>query len=288
MAATLKAVELSADSAEIAQSLEEQGAVVVHGLLDKPLQTRLGADLQPLLEAADPAMEHLNPVIGAFFGDRVRHISGMAGKSQLFAEEVMCHPLFLSLCDHFLLPNCADYLLNLAHVMDRGPGAPQQMLHRDEDIWIHVPRPHPELQLASVVALVDFTRENGATALVPGSHRWPREREARPEELVYAEMPAGSAVIYLGSTIHAGGTNSTSDQWRTGFHLSYSLGWLRTEENNLLAVPPWQARELSPRAQRLLGYGVHDAIADQGGYLGMLELRNPQELLREGALWARK
>lgn len=68
MAATLKAFELSADSAEIAQSLEEQGAVIVHGLLDAPLRTRLGADLQPLLDAADPAMEHLSPVIGAFFG----------------------------------------------------------------------------------------------------------------------------------------------------------------------------------------------------------------------------
>ncbi|MGT2433649.1 phytanoyl-CoA dioxygenase family protein [Cupriavidus basilensis] len=113
-------------------------------------------------------------------------------------------PLYLALCDHFLLPNCADYQLNLGHLMERGPGAQAQMLHRDEAVWVHYQRPRPELQLATVVALVDFTRENGATIIAPGSHRWPEEREATDADLVCAEMPAGSAVIYLGSTMHAG------------------------------------------------------------------------------------
>ena len=97
-------------------------------------------------------------------------------------------------------------------------------------------------------------------------------------------MPAGSAVIYLGSTLHAGGTNNTDD-WRRGVHMSYCLGWLRTEENNLLAVPPAKARHLSRRAQELVGYGVHDAIEDLGGYLGMLEMSHPTDLLDQGKLW---
>ena len=99
-----------------------------------------------------------------------------------------------------------------------------------------------------------------------------------------AEMPAGSAVLYLGSTIHGAGANTTSDLWRRGLHLSYVLGWLRTEENNVLATPPDVARTLPRVAQELLGYAVHDAIADQGGYLGMLELRDPVDLLAEGSL----
>ena len=133
------------------------------------------------------------------------------------------------------------------------------------------------------MALVDFYRENGATCVVPGSHQWEPGREAQEEELAYAEMTAGSAVIYLGSTLHAGGTNS-SEEWRRGFHMSYCLGWLRTEENNLLAVPPEKARLLSRRAQELVGYGVHDAIEDMGGYLGMLDMQQPTNLLAEGKL----
>ena len=266
------------------EALEHDGALIVEGLLDTESRARLNREIEPLLSGADPAMGHLNASVAAFFGTQVRHLSGLAGKSRGFAERVMCHPLYLALCDHVLLPNCAEYQLNLAHLMERGPGAMAQALHRDEDVWIHFPRPRPELMLASVVALVDFTRDNGATVVVPGSHRWPREREATEEELAIAEMPAGSAVIYLGSTLHAGGANKTPDAWRRGFHMSYALGWLRTEENNVLAVPPATARNLSRRAQRLLGYAVHDAIKDSGGYLGMVGLRDTNELLNEGRL----
>lgn len=269
---------------QIGAALEQDGVVIVEGILTGDTLDRLNREIEPFLNQADPTRGHVNPQVAAFFGDRVRHVTGMAAKSPAFAEEVMCHPLYGALCDRVLLPNCADYRLNLAHLMARGPGAQVQFAHRDQDIWIHVPLPRPELMLASVVALVDFTRENGATFVVPGSHRWPYERVATEAEYAYAEMPAGSAVIYLGSTIHGGGTNSTVDQWRRGFHMSYALGWLRTEENNGLSVRPEQARALSKRARQLVSYGVHDAIRDGGGYLGMVDLRDPGELLDDGLL----
>jgi ectoine hydroxylase-related dioxygenase (phytanoyl-CoA dioxygenase family) len=91
-------------------------------------------------------------------------------------------------------------------------------------------------------------------------------------------------VIYLGSTLHGAGDNTTADAWRYGLHVSFTLGWLRTEENNYLGTPPAAARTLSRRAQEVLGYAVHDAIADAGGYLGMVEMRDPVELLSEGSL----
>jgi ectoine hydroxylase-related dioxygenase (phytanoyl-CoA dioxygenase family) len=162
-----------------------------------------------------------------------------------------------------LLPNCADYRLNRGHLMDRGPGSERQIIHRDERVWVHYRDSKPEIQLATILALADFTRDNGATCVVPVSHRREQGREPTEDEIAYAEMPAGSAVIYLGSTLHAGGTNNT-DRWRRGVHMSYCLGWLRTEENNLLAVPPGKACHLSKRARELVGYGVHDAIEDQG------------------------
>jgi ectoine hydroxylase-related dioxygenase (phytanoyl-CoA dioxygenase family) len=135
-----------------------------------------------------------------------------------------------------------------------------------------------------MVALTDFCAENGATRVVPGSHRWPLDRSPEPDEIADAEMPTGSAVLYLGSTIHGGGANSTGDEWRLGLHVSFVLGWLRTEENNYLAVPPAVAATLPRAAQEVLGYAVHDAIESGGGYLGMMGLRDPVELMQEGKL----
>ena len=169
-------------------------------------------------------------------------------------------------------------------VMDRGPGAEQQILHRDEDVWIHLPRPHAEVQLASVIALVDFTADIGATVVAPGSHRWERDRYPTPDEMGCAEMPAGSAVVYLGSTLHAGGANSTADRWRRGMHMSFVVGWLRTEENNYLSTPPEVVRTPPRRSQELLGYAAHDALNAGGGYLGLVDLLDPIDLLADGKL----
>jgi ectoine hydroxylase-related dioxygenase (phytanoyl-CoA dioxygenase family) len=265
-------------------ALLADGAVIVEGFLPAGAVAAIRREVEAPLAAADPGMKHLNPAIQFFFGDRTRHVSGMAAVSRSFATEVMLHPILLGLCDRVLLPSCARYQLNLGHLIARGPGASAQLLHRDELVWVHVPRPHPELQLASMVALVDFRAQNGATRVVPGSQRWPHERKPEPDEIADAEMPAGSAVIYLGSTIHGAGTNSTRDEWRLGLHTSYVLGWLRTEENHYLAVPPQVAATLPRAAQEVLGYAVHDALANAGGYLGMLGLRDPVELLQEGRL----
>lgn len=282
--ADLKRFESKEGADAIVSALREDGAVVVLDLLAPDLVGALNAEVTPHLEAADPGMKHLNPAIAWFFGDRTRHVSGMPGKSRRFAVDVMCHPLLLEVCDRVLLPSCARYQLNLGHLIDRGPGADAQVLHRDELVWSFLPQPHSEVQVAMIAALEDFTPEIGATRVVPGSHRWPKDRQPEPHEVVDAVMPAGAAVLYLGSTIHGGGANATDDRWRRGLHLSYVLGWLRTEENNLLAVPPEIARTLPRQAQELLGYAVHDAIQQGGGYLGMLGLRDPVDLLERGEL----
>jgi ectoine hydroxylase-related dioxygenase (phytanoyl-CoA dioxygenase family) len=282
--AELRHLPATAPVDEVVRALCEDGGMIVDDLIDARTIAAINREVDGYVETADPAMRHLNPVIQVFFGDRTKHVSGLAGKSRTFATEVMIHPLFLGICDAILGPSCATYQLNLAHLIARGPGAEHQYLHRDELVWNLVPRPHPELQLASLVALVDFDAQNGATRVVPGSHRWDHARPPGDHEIADAVMRAGSAVVYLGSTIHGGGANSTADRWRRGVHMSYTLGWLRTEENNYLAVPPAVARTLPRRCQEVLGYAVHDALALAGGYLGMVSLRDPIELLEAGVL----
>ncbi len=293
MGPTIPRFDVSADPDVVYAAIARDGAVIVEGLLPLDVVGRVNDELEAAVDAADPFEELFAPIMQEFHGPFTKQVTGVPGISRTFATDVMCNPMLLALCDRVLLPSCARYQLNLGHLLQRGPGADEQWLHRDEAVWNDVPQPHPELQLASVIAFVDFTADNGATRVVPGSHRWPdrdlspgeQARRAPParELIAYAEMPAGSAVIYTGGTIHGGGANVT-DIPRRGAHLSYCLGWLRTEENNYLVVPPNMAATLPRLAQEVLGYAVHDNIGRGGGYLGMYRMQDPVELLARGEL----
>jgi ectoine hydroxylase-related dioxygenase (phytanoyl-CoA dioxygenase family) len=278
-------VDASEPTERMTEALLRDGVVIVKRFLDDDLLERFNGELDVVLAATRPDdAKFINDGVAWFFGDRTRHVTGVAGKSHVFATEILPHPLYAAACEAVLGPNCSGYRLNLAHVLDRGPGSERQFLHRDELVWIHLPRPHPQIELSSVIALCDFTAANGATVVAPGSHQWEEGREPTEDELVPAEMPAGSAVIYLGSTIHAAGANVTESDRRRGMHVSYCVGWLRTEENQFLATPLETAKGLPRAAQELLGYAAHDAIDIGGGYLGTVELQDPVELIACGVL----
>ena len=287
---TMERFHVTDDLAESLAALERDGAVIVEGLLPAEVVARVNAEVESAVASADPDGPMFNPMAKAFMGAFTKNVPGVPGISRTFATEVMCHPLLLGLAGSVLGPSCARFQLNLGQILQRGPGSEDQWLHRDEGVWVDVPKPSPELQLASVIALVDFTHDNGATRVVPGSHQWPDrhlpmdwQKAPTAEQIAIAEMPAGSALIYTGGVIHGGGANST-DQPRRAVHLSYCLGWLRTEENNYLSVPPAIAAGLPREAQEVLGYSVYDGISRGGGYLGMVRMQDPVELLARDEL----
>jgi ectoine hydroxylase-related dioxygenase (phytanoyl-CoA dioxygenase family) len=272
------------DAEAVLAALDADGAVLIDRFVPTSVTDAINAEIDEAVAAAEPGMYAVNAAVQAFYGPCTKHVSGLAAVSPTFANEVMTHPTYRAVCDALLLPSCSRWQLNLGHAIVRGPGAEAQWPHRDEDVWPHFPRPHGDIQVASLVALTPFRSETGATRVVPGSHRWARDRQPEEHEIAVAELPVGGAVLYTGSTIHFAGPNTTTDEWRRGAHVSFTLGWLRTEENNFLAVPPEVVATLSPAAQEILGYAVHDAIADGGGYLGMVRMRDPRELLVEGEL----
>jgi len=122
-----------------------------------------------------------------------------------------------------------------------GHGQVAQMLHRDGDSWGHFPAPRPEILVSVNVALTDFTQDNGATVVVPGSHKWAPGREAKTSECTKAVMARGSALLYSGNVIHGGGANNTDDI-RIGFYCGLLLSWLRPIENQLITTgaPPYR------------------------------------------------
>lgn len=286
MAPTIPRLPADSDRSAIGDALLEDGVVVVEDVLDRSIIDAFNREIDELIEQdARDEQRYSNDTITAFFGENTGQVPSIASRSAVFRSEILCHELIVALCDRVLLPRCARYQLNFANVMLRGPGARAQPLHRDDDNYIHMPREAGfELELATMIPLSAFTEELGATLIAPGSHRWERGREARPEELAVAEMAPGSMAFYLGSVVHAGGGNRSGDRWRRGMHLSYCLGWLRAQENVFLTTPIELVRTLPREQQAMLGYAIHDAIADGGGFLNGVDWRDPLDLIDEGRL----
>ncbi len=273
----------STDTTAIIEVLEEEGALVVEGFLSDRVVDAFNLEVDDLVTQQAPDRVFLSPVYDAFFGNRTRHLTALATHSDVFRREILLHPLYRTLCDAILLPMCSSWQLNYSHIFEITPGAVAQSMHRDDGCWPALATAPYEIEVASILALSRFTHENGATLVVPGSHRWPVDRVPCEADIFPAVMPAGSALLYLGSTLHAAGANTAPAELRRGMHVSFCLGWLRTEENNFLATPLEQVRTFTPEVQAVLGYRAHDA-APQGGCLGVLCMNDPLELLRTGRL----
>ena len=208
-----------------------------------------------------------------FYPGKTKRITALVARSETFRTFVT-HPLMLSACDAILKPNCVHYQVHATAALKIGPGAREQVLHREEDPYQFFKVPRPRMILASMWAITDFTEANGGTKIVPGSHLWPADRVARPDEVVAAAMPAGSVLLWMGGTLHGAGANRTDD-WRYGVFLSYSLGWLRQEENQYIDVPGEIARTLDKKVRDLVGYKMHLGIgyADVSVRVGLGEKR---------------
>lgn len=273
MAPILERVNASADSAMLQSLLERDGAVIVEDLLSADQLKKLNVELDLHIDGLEPGLRQpSHEAMIEFYGHHTIRFDGLPGKSATFVE-VMLLPQLMETADYFLLPNCEDYLFNTGQLIQIGPGESDQFLHRDADAWRELPEPKPELEIEAMFALTDFTIENGATRVVPGSHKWPSGREAKPNEIARAEMSAGSALLYLGSAIHGGGANVTVNETRRGVFLGYVVGWLRTEENSFLTVPIEKVRDMPVRVQELLGYKPHRSI-------GVVDVGDPMAVLK--------
>jgi ectoine hydroxylase-related dioxygenase (phytanoyl-CoA dioxygenase family) len=239
---------------ELAEALDAAGCLVVSDVLGVAARERVRSELGVHLEAA--AASDDDPT--SFYPGRTKRVTALVARSEA-VREIVVDSTTSALCDHHLGPNCERYQLHVTAALEVGPGARSQILHREEDPFTHFPLPRPNLILASMWAISDFTADNGGTLLVPGSHRWDAKREPEPHEIVAAEMPAGAVLYWLGGTLHGAGAN-TSDEWRYGVILTYSLGWLRQEENQFLDIPPDTARMLSPELLALAGHTMHGAL----------------------------
>ena len=265
MSASLSCLTRADGLGALLEAIDVAGAAVLVDALDGETLKDLNAELAPWFDAAVCGE-------GPFFGRRTRRFSALFAKSAATIPLAL-DSLLLSMAESVLgagSRRCDRIQLNLTQAIGIGPGEPAQHAHRDDDFF---PFAHDGSLMVNVMwALDPFTEANGATRMVPGSHRWDRHRTPAPDEWVTADAPAGAAIIWLGETVHCGGANQTKTL-RRGVVMSYSAAWLAPAEKLLLSIPFDVAPKLPRRLIELIGYQVHRPN------LGWVEGRDPMDWL---------
>ncbi len=263
------------DWSEVWSTFERDGGLVVEGFLSPALLDQLTSDVAPLVDA-HRAGSTTEGFWTDFHGERTKRVTGLAGRSPAWCE-LLCDERYAAMADRYLGEGA--YWLNTAQLIAIGPGETPQMLHRDELNWPHAMR-DAEITVTAIFALTDFTEDNGATVIAPGSNHWEGAFPEVPDgSTCRAVMPAGSALLYSGKVVHGGGTNTTDDEWRIGLHAGFCCGWLRAEENHQLTVPLDVARTLPERVQYLLGFRSYDPPHNLGARLGLVHYDDAATLL---------
>ena len=269
----VKRVSIDTPIEELLSILDEDAGLIIEGVLNSERLDLIKNDLEPFLNVTKNGQD-------AFTGYETKRVGALMARSKT-CQDLALHPLINEMAGIFLGPHCENYQLHFSSAIQIGSGESSQILHRDRGVWGgYIPR-KIETQFSTVWAITDFTEENGATQVVPGSHKWDKNRQPLPEEVAYAEMKSGSVFIYTGSVLHGGGTNNTEQQ-RLGVFLHYAPNWLRQQENQYLSYPPEIAKEFSPELRSLIGYSkggyVLGFYTDPTDMEGKLESVSPEKI----------
>ncbi|GGU83705.1 hypothetical protein GCM10010275_18700 [Streptomyces litmocidini] len=282
-AQALTSVANDTSAEEILKIVTRDGGVVIESFLTQEQIARFNAEIESPLQALAPGSTHENEIVAAFHGSNTKRLTNLVTHSATFRSEVIDHPLVHEISDLVFLQESGTYWMTTAQVIEIGPGNQAQMLHRDLENWypfIGMGPAGPEVTINFLVALTDFTEENGATRVIPGSNHWSDfEDRGTPEQTIPAVMNAGDVLLINGKVAHGGGANRTGDEYRRGLAFTFNAGFLTGEEAYPFLVDRELAKTLSPRVQRMLGFrsqyptgspGLWQVdYADLGDYLGL-------------------
>ncbi|KAJ4172340.1 hypothetical protein NW754_002534 [Fusarium falciforme] len=236
---------------KLVEVIKRDGGVIVEKLITPELAAQISKDLKPAFDT------DIKDKYG-FFPETTQRATGLLGLSEAWGD----HKKTVS--GKPIISSTAGFRVN--------PGGTQQVLHRDDNDYYRHNTDEP-LMIGCVTALTKTTKENGATICIPGSHLWGPDRRPLDEEAVPAELEIGDALIFLGNLYHAGGANTTKNEYRETVGIFLCKPYLRPAENQFLMVPLEKVRKMKPQAQRLLGYG----LLEPG--VGFMNYQDPMRVL---------
>ena len=252
-----------------AAEMREQGFTVIPDFMDAATLAKVRETLAPYQDTHHGRND--------FEGFKTERVYTLVARGKVF-EDMAEEPRLLSLLDRFLQPG---YQLTASQSIQINPGETAQDIHFDDGFY-RQPRPRPAISFTVIAAVDPFTRENGCTEVIPGSHKWSnqeiverREAGALEAMLVPMEVPAGACFVMSGALLHRGGANRT-DKPRLAFTNQYCEPWARTQEAWHLSIPKEMVRAMSPRLQTLLGYDIWPP------FMGMVTASHPAKSLEPG------
>ncbi|MCJ1281397.1 hypothetical protein MMC26_000716 [Xylographa opegraphella] len=271
--------------------IQEDGGVILTGFSSIEEVLRVNADAAPFIDAI------INDRKSRSLPRETSRCTLLFGRSTTAREVWLQQPNLLRIINHFLRTVSVPYndangtelvsdaILSASATLDISPGVKAQDLHRDDFIWqqTHKAEDGATYRVGSDVAMgllvpgVKTIAANGATLVVPGSHLWDDTRRPKAHEAEAVEMGVGEAFLFLGSTVHAGGANTTA-QSRSVHGFFYCRSYLRPEENQFLRWTEKDIRGWSLAAQKQAGYVLDNP------YLGHCTEINPVDAFPDNSV----
>ncbi|XOV85817.1 MAG: phytanoyl-CoA dioxygenase family protein [Pseudomonadota bacterium] len=225
--------------------VQQNGYAIIPDFLSPTRLARLRLEMEPIFEQTGTRDATGS---GRYTGQQTVHVHNLFAKTTA-VDEIAIDPVLLLTIEGVL---GSLFQLSVATAMCPDPGVDPQGLHQDDGHY-PLPRPRPPFIANTLIAIDDFTEANGATRIVPGSHKSIEELDPKAD-VVFAEMAAGSLLVFDGALWHAGGGNRTLNERRRSVNLNFNLSWLRQQENQYLGIPRARWLDMPERLQRLLGF----------------------------------
>ncbi|KAE8336598.1 hypothetical protein BDV24DRAFT_178484 [Aspergillus arachidicola] len=251
-------VKASDGAQKIYAAMREAGGVVVEGFLSPEQVQNLNQDLEEPFANLQMGSKSGNAATQTIHGPRTKRLTNLVTHSKVFRQEILDYDLLYDILDLSFAEDDKSYWMSGAQAIEINPGNEAQILHRDQGqfrVFNLIGPSAPEAAVNFLIAVTEFTDENGATRVIPGSHKWPDFTvKGDPNDTVPAEMKPGDALFLSGKTIHGGGANRTASEKRRGVAFFFTCSYLTPEEAFAFQVDKETARGMSKRAQRSIGF----------------------------------
>lgn len=256
---SLRRLPATSSADEILKIVSEDGGVVLQGFLTPAQVQSWNSELDPALAKLSAGYEvPTNTERAEFHGSNTKRLTNIVTHSKTFREDLLDKDKVHEIASSVFRKESGSYWLGAAQVIEIGPGNPAQTLHRDlENMhpFVTMGPAGPEVALNFLIALSDFTERNGATRVIPGSHKWADFNDRGTQEMtIPAEMSKGDCLLINGKVVHGGGHNQSTDYYRRACAFTFQPGFLTPEEAYPFMVDMELAKKMSPRAQQMVGF----------------------------------